>query len=180
MTMNLIDTPSPATVRPAEDARPRRGTSSPLLGVLPFIGVILFVIDAGRVLFFDHGGDWRHTLFQSAVVYMIGWAGIGAGISHIMFGRHTAKSIGWEQSPFEYEVGLVGLATGVAALMSTGQPVAFALAVILISGIFRVGCGLGHIREMIRNHNFAVNNTRILFIDFVVPAFLLWAYFAWA
>jgi hypothetical protein len=79
-----------------------------------------------------------------------------------------------------YEWRAIVAAYGLEALMCTGQPVAFALAVILISGIFRVGCGLGHIREMVRNHNFAVNNTRILFIDFVVPAFLLWAYFVWA
>ena len=180
MSMKLLDAPSPSAVRPADEVRPHTGTSHPLLGVLPFIGVILFAIDVGQVLFFDHGGDWRHSLFQSAVVNMIGWAGIGAAVSHIVFGRQTAKSIGWETSPFQFEVGLVGLATGIAALMTTGQPVAFALAVIVISGIFRAGCGLGHIREMVRNHNFAVNNTRILLIDFVVPAFLLWTYFAWA
>ena len=150
------------------------------MGILPFIGVILFAVDAVPVLFGHRSADWKHDLFQSAVVYMIGWAGIGAAVSHIVFARRTASSIGWQASPFQFEVGLVGLACGIAALMSTSQPVSFALAVIVISATYRVGCGVGHVREIARSHNYALNNTTILVIDFLVPAFLLWAYHAWA
>ena len=67
---------------------------------------------------------------------------------------------------------------GIVALLASGYGPDFALAVILINAIFRVGCGIGHIRSMIRDRNFAINNTAILFIDFVVPAFLIATYYS--
>ena len=143
--------------------------SAATMGILPFIGVILFAFEAISVYLGHRTAGWQHDLFQAAVVYMIGWAGIGAAVAHIVFARRTAGSIGWQASPFQFEVGLVGLACGIAALMSTSQPIAFALAVIVINSIYRVGCGVGHIREIVRSHNYALNNTTILVVDFVVP-----------
>lgn len=68
---------------------------------------------------------------------------------------------------------------GVAGLLAANQTPDFWLAVIVISSIFRVGCGIGHIREMIRQHNHAPNNTSVLAINFGVPLFLGLAYLAW-
>ena len=85
--------------------------------MLPFIGIILFVATAIPVLTMrDH--DWRRTLLVNAVVYMIGWAGIGAGISHLFFSGSISRSIGFEKSPFEVEVGFAGLAFGVTGVLA--------------------------------------------------------------
>jgi hypothetical protein len=69
---------------------------------------------------------------------------------------------------------------GVAGVIAAGQEPAFWLALIVVNSIFRVGCGIGHIREMIRQRNLAPNNTSILLINFGVPAFLILGYMAWA
>lgn len=100
------------------------------------------------------------------------------GISHIFFGRRISQTIGFDKSPYELEVGFADLAMGIVALLASGHGPDFALAVILISAIFRVGCGIGHIRSMIRGRNFAIDNTAILLIDFAVPAFLIATYYA--
>jgi hypothetical protein len=153
--------------------------SNPLFGVLPFIGVILFLISAISVL--GSGSDtWQRDLLTNAVVYLIGWACIGGGISHIFFGPKISASIGWQWSPFELEVGLANLGFGIAAVLAASFSPEYALALIIANSVFRVGSGVGHIRNMITDRNFAINNTAILFIDFVVPAFLFWAYFAWS
>ncbi|KQR26275.1 DUF6790 family protein [Microbacterium sp. Leaf151] len=149
-------------------------------GLLPFIGVILFVIATVAQFAGGAGENWGPTLVTNAVVYMIGWAGIGAGISHIFFGNRISKTIGFEKSPYELEVGFADLAFGIAGLIAANFSPDYWLAVILSSSIFRVGCGIGHIRSMIRDKNFAINNTAILFVNFVVPAFLLFAFFTWA
>ena len=149
-------------------------------GLLPFIGVILFAVATIVQFATGAGADWGPTLVANAVTYLIGWAGVGAGISHIFFGRRISRTIGFRQSPYELEVGFADLAMGVVALLATGYAPEFSLAVILINAIFRVGCGIGHIRSMVQDHNFAINNTAILFIDFVVPAFLVTAYYLWA
>ena len=70
------------------------------------------------------------------------------------------------------------LAMGIVPLVASGFVPEFSLAVILINAIFRVGCGVGHVLSMIKERNYAINNTAILFIDFAVPAFLLITYYA--
>ncbi len=149
-------------------------------GLLPFVGVILFLIATVMQFAGGPGEDWGKNLVLNAVVYMIGWSGIGAGISHIFFGARISRTIGFEKSPYELEVGFADLAYGVAGVIATQFSADYWFAVILISSIYRVGCGVGHIRSIIRDKNYAVNNTAILFVNFVVPAFLVFAYLTWA
>ena len=182
--MNDAHRPSPAFSTPAAPADPAarapRTTSSRWGGILPFIGLILFVIATILQFAGGAGEDRGPVLVGNAVSYLIGWAMVGSGISHIFFGRQISKTIGFEKSPFELEVGFANLAMGIVALLASGYGSEFSLAVILASSIFRVGCGIGHIRSMIQDHNFAVNNTAILVINFLVPAFLIFAYYTWA
>ncbi|WP_396642917.1 DUF6790 family protein [Microbacterium sp.] len=167
------------STRTVQTPRSRRG--SVIGGLLPFIGVILFI--GATILQFAGGveDDGGPTFLANAIVYLIGWAGVGAGISHIFFGRRISQTIGFDKSPYELEVGFADLAMGIVALLASGYGPDFALAVILSNAIFRIGCGIGHIRAMIRDRNFAINNTAILFIDFAVPAFLVATYYSvWA
>ena len=153
--------------------------SSPLLGLLPFIGVILFVVFSAPIILGDHTGEWGKELVGNGVQYMIGWASLGAGVSHLFFGAGTARSIGWSPSPFQREVAFANIAFGVVGLMAAIRTTDFWLAVIVASAVYRFGCGYGHIREIVGNHNFAINNTAILLLNFVVPAGLLVGYFIW-
>lgn len=166
-----------ATTDPQQDATTHR--ASPLLGMLPFIGVILFVATAIPLVFGDRSGDWKQDLVRNGVIYMVGWAGVGAGISHLVFGRKISASIGWAPSPYELEVGFADLAMGITGLLAGSYGKEYWLAAILVSSIFRVGCGIGHVRQMIQARDFAPNNTAVLFVNFVVPAVLVLTYFAW-
>jgi uncharacterized protein DUF6790 len=167
--------PKPATPEPAGQHK-----RSLLLGLLPFIGVILFGISAAQLVIGGRPADWQHQLALAAVVYMIGWASLGAGISHIFFGKAISRSIGFTRSPYELEVGFANLGFGVAALMAGSYQKEYWLAIIVANSIFRVGCGAGHIKQIIMDRNYSINNTAILFLNFVVPAFLVFTYFAWA
>jgi hypothetical protein len=170
------DTRTPSTETTLEPS-PHRSIVG---GLLPLIGVFLFIIATIMQFATGAGADWRPTLVENAVVYMIGWAGIGAGISHIFFGRRISRTIGFAKSPYELEVGFADLAMGIVGVIAASFSPDYWLAIILVSSIFRVGCGIGHIRSMIEDRNFAINNTAILFTNFVVPVFLLVAFFAWA
>lgn len=171
-----MSTTIPTTETPVEPkARPHW-----IGGLLPFIGVILF---AGATVAQFAGGageHWGPTLVANAVTYLIGWAGLGAGISHIFFARRVSKTIGFASNDYGVEVGFADLAFGIVALMAGGFGPEFSLSVILTSSIFRVGCGINHVRSIFRERNFAPNNTFILFIDFGVPVFLVVAYLLWA
>jgi hypothetical protein len=172
----------PATSEPAASAPEpaRRHKRSLLLGLLPFVGVILFAVSAAQIVIGDRPADWQHQLALAAVVYLIGWAALGAGISHIFFGKAISRSIGFARSPYELEVGFANLGFGVAALMAGSFQKEYWLAIIVANSIFRVGCGAGHIKQIVMDRNYAINNTAILFLNFAVPAFLVFSYFAWA
>lgn len=152
--------------------------SKPWLGILPFIGIILFVIASFPLLSGGHH-DWRHQLLLNGITYMIGWAGMGTGISHVFFGDKISKSIGFEQNEFETEVGYISLSLGIVALLASSHSTQYWLAIILASSLYRIMCGYLHVRQIIKAKNYAVNNTAILVINFAVPAFLLLAYRAW-
>jgi hypothetical protein len=143
-------------------------------GLLPYIGVILFTIHVGVMLLTATPQSWStETVILYGVIYMIGWAGIGAGISHIFFGRRISASIGFGANPYEREVGFADLGFGVVGVLAGSYEPSFWIAIIFANAIFRIGCGVGHIMELVRHKNLAVNNTAILLIDFGVPAFLL-------
>jgi hypothetical protein len=163
-----------------ESASGAAGKSGLWLGVLPFIGVILFLGDLIFILTGGATGSALHRqVLEAAVTCMVGWAGVGAGIAHIFFGKSISRSIGFERNAFEFEVGVCDLSLGIVGLMASHYPAPFWLAVIWASSLFRIGCGIGHVREIVVKKNYAINNTAILFLNFVVPAFLLAAYYSW-
>jgi hypothetical protein len=173
--MSQLIEPTTTTAEPAAKHKP-----SIVGGILPFIGVILFAIVTIQQFASNPGDHWGPTLVTNAVTYLIGWAMLGGGIAHVFFGRRVSKTIGFAKSPYELEVGFADIAFGAVALLAASYTLEFSLAIILASSIYRVGCGIGHIRSMIQDRNFAPNNTAILAVNFLVPAFVIFAYYAWA
>lgn len=172
---------APASAPAAEaPAAPRKRFHGLVGGLLPFIGVILFALATVPHLARGLEPGWQQAFLNDAVTYLIGWAMLGAGIAHLLFGRRISRTIGFAANEYEFEVGAADLAMGVVALLAASYAPEFSWAIILASSIYRVACGIGHIRSMIRDRNFAPNNTTILVVNFLVPAFLVYAYLTWA
>lgn len=154
-------------------------TKSPwILGLLPFGGVIAFVIAEVVMLLTTGTDDFLRWTTMNAVIYLLGSAALGAAIAHIFFGPPIARSIGWQPGPFQFEVGAANAAIGVSAIVmgAAFEPVTW-LGPILVALVFLVLAGIGHIRDIVRKHNFAVNNAGpILFLDFLAPiaTLVLW------
>jgi hypothetical protein len=170
---------TPNLVAGAPATAPARHRSA-AAGLLPLIGPILFVVATIHQFAGGAGEGWGPTLVQHGVFYLIGWSGFGAGIAHLAFGKKISRTIGFKNNEYEFEVGAADLAMGVGGLLAASFGPQYWFAIILVSAIFRIVCGVGHIRSMITERNFAVNNTLILFVNFVVPVFLLLAFHAWA
>lgn len=164
----------------ADDRTPHTSARRHVIaGLLPWIGTGLFLAHA-TTLVSSRPDGWQQDIVQIGVIYLIGVSCLGAGIAHLCFGPKIARSIGWTPSPFQWEVGSADLAMGIVALQAASFGADFWLAVIGINAIFRIGCGVQHIRQIIRDGNYAINNTAILFNNFAVPAFLYLAWHAWA
>src|SRR6185437_6487987 len=77
----------------------------------------------------------------------IGWAGVGADISHLFFSNPISASIGFEHNPYEFEVGVCDLSLGIVGLMASYYTPAFWLTIIWFASLFKAGRGIGHIRD---------------------------------
>lgn len=100
----------------------------------------------------------------------IGVTGLWAGISHVFFPATAAAHIGWQVSPFQFEVGMADLAIGVTAVAAFWQNLSFKAAAVCAASVFLLGDAIGHVREMMVAGNFAPGNAGLPFyMDIICP-----------
>jgi hypothetical protein len=96
-------------------------------------------------------------------------------VMHGIFGEATARVIGWDHSPFQFEVATASLGFGVVGFIAARRGFEMRLAAILGPAIFQLGAAAGHIYQMITARNFAPGNAGIIFyMDILIPAFGFW------
>jgi len=97
---------------------------------------------------------------------------------HVFFGEMVARFIGWEDSPFQREVGFASLGFAVVGFLAFRGSFDTRMAAVIGITCFLLGAAGGHIVEMIRLHNFAPGNAGIIFYtDILLPVIgwvLLW------
>lgn len=111
------------------------------------------------------------------LLYFSGWNFVVSSVMHSVFAKKTAASIGWHTNGFQYELAAASLGLGIASFYAGRHGleawVTASIPIIAFLGL----AGLNHIKEIIRDKNYAPNNTLILIWDFGMPlslAVLLW------
>jgi hypothetical protein len=121
---------------------------------------------AGR----PRGLDAASRFLGWVLLLPIGITGLWAGIAHVFFPHVAAAHIGWEVSPFQYEVGVADFAVGVTACLAFRRTWEFKAAAVCAASIFLLGDAIGHVRQMLEADNFAPGNAGVPFyIDIIVP-----------
>ena len=113
---------------------------------------------------------WGEVLFYAAGIWFV-----YAGILHAYFQSLAAPDIGWQPSPFEYELGWMEIPVGFVALMSLWRGFEFRLASTLVISTFSLACAAQHIHQMLCCGNYSPSNTGLLlwFADVFLPLLLL-------
>jgi hypothetical protein len=97
---------------------------------------------------------------------------------HVFFGAFTARFIGWEDSPFQAEVGFASLGFAAIGFLAFRGSRDMRLAAVLGPALFLWGAAAGHVYQMITAHNFEPGNAGMIFItDVLLPIIgfaLLW------
>ncbi len=141
---------------------------------IPAILLVLALLLASLGL----GGDTRAGRFLDWVMLLpIGFTLLWAALYHLAFPTLAARYIGWQPSPFQFEVGVADLGMGVAACLAFRGSLAFKGAVIWIVAISLLGDAVGHVRQMLAAGNFAPGNAGAVFwTDIITPllAIALW------
>lgn len=91
-------------------------------------------------------------------------------VMHVFFGEMAARFIGWQDSPFQAEVGYASLGFAAVGFLAFRGGRQVRLAAILGPALFLWGAAIGHAIQMKLAQNFAPGNAGIIFwSDILLP-----------
>jgi hypothetical protein len=110
------------------------------------------------------------ALLSYYLLFAIGINNLINFVFHVFFGDIAAKFIGWENSPFQAEVGFASLGVGIAGVIAFKASFPFRFATLIPPAAFSWGAAVGHIYQMIVAHNFSPGNVGLVLpIDILMP-----------
>jgi hypothetical protein len=113
-------------------------------------------------------------LLRYLFLFPLGLQGLWAFVGHVFFAERAAASIGWANSPFQYEVGVANLGLALACFYAAFAGFEARLAAALAAASFLIGAGVIHIVDIIDTGNFAPGDAGpIMFTDFITPVVVL-------
>lgn len=108
------------------------------------------------------------------MVWCIGVQGIFASVFQIFTPEMVAKDIGWQVSPFEFEVAVGNLGMGVAGLLALVWRGKYWLGPIITYLIFIYGAAYGHLVQQSRGDVSSYNSGIFLWVgDILIPTIIL-------
>jgi len=109
-------------------------------------------------------------LLRYLFVFPLGLLGLWAFVGHVFFPVQAAADIGWQPSPFQFEVGYANLGLGLASLYAAYTTFYARVAVAIAVSCFLIGAGIGHVHDIIEFGNLTPGNAGpILVTDFLTP-----------
>ncbi len=130
-----------------------------------FIGWIV-----GFLIFkYDDSLSLIDALCLGHLVFTIGFFGFFNFVGHVIFRKKVAKQIGWISNGFQIELGIVSLGIGISGILCYWFRDGFWISTVIPFSIFLIGAAILHIIELVKNKNFNIGNTWIIFPDFLMP-----------
>ena len=118
------------------------------------------------------------ALFAYFLLFSIGFSFLYNFVMHTFFGEMSARFIGWDDSPFQAEVGFASLGFAVVGFLAFRRSFDLRLAAVVGPALFLLGAAGGHLHQMIVAGNFAPGNAGVIFYtDILIPIIgfvLLW------
>jgi hypothetical protein len=113
-------------------------------------------------------------IFRWIILLPLGFTAIYAFIMHAFFGEISAAIIGWHNSPFQFEVAMANLGFGALSILSFKADYHFRLAAVIGNTCWLWGDAIGHIYQMIIQHNFSIGNAGSWFwLDVLMPMIII-------
>lgn len=133
------------------------------------LAFVVALVSAGLSRNGPHG-NLAEQLFRWVAFLGAGIVGIYCFLGHVFAPAQTAAAIGWETSPFQYEVGMANLAVGVLGILAFRKDFSFRLAATIAVVCWYGGDAIGHIRQIVIAHNYAPGNAGPwLWSDILIP-----------
>jgi hypothetical protein len=138
--------------------------------VLQNLPALLFVVALLVAAARRRHGPAAERFLSWVLLLPIGVTGLWAGAFHVFFPATAARLIGWDVSPFQFEVGMADLAIGATAVIAFWRDLNFKAAAVCAASIFLLGDAVGHVKQMLIAGNFEPGNAGIPFYtDIICP-----------
>jgi hypothetical protein len=142
--------------------------------VLRSLLVLLFVAALGLAATVRTGAPAADRFLAWVLLLPVGVTGLWAAFFRLFFPGVAAADIGWQASPFQFEVCMADLAIGATACLSFRRNLDFKAAAVMASLIFLLGHAVGHVKQMLVAGNFAPGNAGVPFYsDVVLPVLMI-------
>lgn len=149
--------------------------------VLSNVPLIMFVAAMLVATVVRHPQPVAERYLAWLLLLSVGVDGIWAGIFHIFFPGVASGEIGWQPSPFEFEIGVADLSLGIVAVISFWRNLSFGSAIAVFAALFYAGVVVGHFYQAFAHDDYSPDNFGVLLIVTILRAvllsLLLWA--AW-
>ncbi|MBV8489832.1 MAG: hypothetical protein JO199_04810, partial [Candidatus Eremiobacteraeota bacterium] len=122
-------------------------------------------------------GNAAYVLWGELLFYCAGIGFVYFGLLHAYAGPMASATIGWQTSPFEYELGWLEIPLGLVACIALWRGYEFRLAATIPFVIFGFAAAAQHIQEIACCKNYAPGNAGpiVWFGDMLLPIFLVLA-----
>jgi hypothetical protein len=113
-------------------------------------------------------------LLRYLFLFPLGIQGLWGVCRTCVLAEQAAASIGWPNTPFQYEVGVANLGLGLASIYAAFRGFEARLAVGIAAACFLIGAGVIHIVDIVEKGNLAPGNAGpIMITDFLTPVAVL-------
>jgi hypothetical protein len=167
------DTPDPSST---PDAAPRRSSRSGLVSALMLPAMLVVAWGFALSGTSAPGAVAGESAAMSDLRWIVYFAGIVffvSSVMHSVFRRSMAASIGWKTNGFELELAAVSLGLGAGCMYAVYHGIEAMTTVSLPIIAFLFLAGVNHVVEIVKQRNYAPNNTFILVWDFGIPISLV-------
>lgn len=114
------------------------------------------------------------VIYRWITLLPLGVTGVFAFVMHAIYPNMAAATIGWQTSPFQFEVAIADLGFGILGILAFYPCYGFRLASVIGAIIWLWGDAAGHIYQMIIHHNYSVGNAGSWFwLDLIIPIILI-------
>lgn len=129
-------------------------------------------------------GSYAERFLSWLLLLSIGVTSLWAGLYHTIWPETAAEFIGWQRSPFQFEMGMSDIALGIVAIVSFWRSLEFKSAVVMWVSIEFAGLIYGHFHQLSITGDHHAGNAGILLgltIIHVIllPLLLISAYKEW-
>ena len=107
------------------------------------------------------------------LLFSVGIDGIWAGIFHIFFPGVASGEIGWQPSPFEFEIGVADLSLRIVAVISFWRSLSFQSAIAFFAALFYAGVVIGHFNQAFAHGDYSPDNFGIMLIVTILRVVLI-------